>query len=385
MPGRARLQLRAAAAALCAIFSIACSRSVEKAPAAVDERTAASVFTRPHAAVQPSRTPLWFEFGPSGPAPISGPLDSSLTPFEPWPLARRGAGLVVSERSCSVAANRDGFLCLVRRGDGGIALYRAAGPAEFASYSVAAAFAYGGAPTALLYRDRFFVDPVDPAPEPRAFSVAAGSAELLPADIPLLSAYPASESWDIESLSAAADGRIFLRAAREGAVSYAAAPALDGERAEVSAGAYRAAQLPRPPSAAALPLRMVLEAAANDAAAGNAKVATAWGKGRTFPETYLAALPTAGNAEAALAASEGEVERLWAYYDEERALVLFPDGRYYAAAAAGPTVSGALPALPEGFAYTGIALLGRTAVALWEEQDGWAVGSAGLLLVDVFE
>ena len=387
MRGRAVFVVRAAGAALCAIIALSCSRSrgIARGAVPVDERTAASAFIRPHASVRPSPTPQWFEFGSAGPMPIAGPLDSSLTPFEPWPLARRGAGLVASGNSVVVAANRDGFLTLVRRADGDIAVYRTGGEPGFSAYSIGAVFAYNGAPTALLYRDRFFVDPTESAAEPRSFSVVKGRTELLSVEIPLLSAYPASQGWDVESLFASVDGRVFLRAVREGAVAYASAPILNGEPAEVSAAAYRTAQLPRTPLDAVPPLRLTLEAAAKDADAGKAKVAAACGKDKPFPEWYLVAQSPNGKAESVLAASEGDVERLWAYYDGARALLLFPNGGYYTAADVGPALRGSFPALPDGFAYTGVALLGKTAVALWEEQDEWAVGSAGFLLVDVLE
>lgn len=385
MPGRARFLFRVAAATFSALFALSCARSRETSREAepVDAKAAASAFVRPYASARPSSAPLWFEFGADGPVSIAGPLDSSLTPFEPWPLSRRGAGLVASGNSVAVAANRDGFLSLVPRSDGEISVYRVSNAAEFAPYSVAAVFAYNGAPTALLYRDRFFVDPVESAAEPRSFSVVKGRTELLPVEIPLLSAYPAAQSWDVESLSAASDGRILLRAVRDGAVSYAAAASLDGEKSEISAGAYRSALLPLSSDSANPLLRSVLEAAANDMDKKKAKVATACGKGRPFPESYLVARSQKGAVESVLAASEGEVERVWAYYDEALAVLLFPDGGLYTAAASGQAVRGNLPLLPDGFVYTGIALIGKTAVALWEEQDGWAVGSAGFLLVDV--
>jgi hypothetical protein len=44
----------------------------------------------------------------------------------------------------------------------------------------------------------------------------------------------------------------------------------------------------------------------------------------------------------------------------------------------------ALPPLPQGFVYTGIALLSReTILGTWEEQDGWNVGAAGFVLAGI--
>ncbi|MCL2478473.1 MAG: hypothetical protein FWF22_03165, partial [Treponema sp.] len=39
----------------------------------------------------------------------------------------------------------------------------------------------------------------------------------------------------------------------------------------------------------------------------------------------------------------------------------------------------ALPALPQGFSYTGAALAGDTLIATWEEQQGYSIGAAGFM------
>jgi hypothetical protein len=41
----------------------------------------------------------------------------------------------------------------------------------------------------------------------------------------------------------------------------------------------------------------------------------------------------------------------------------------------------ALPQLPENFVYTGIALSGETLVATWEEQEEYATGAAGFMVL----
>jgi len=40
-----------------------------------------------------------------------------------------------------------------------------------------------------------------------------------------------------------------------------------------------------------------------------------------------------------------------------------------------------LPALPEGFVYSGVALLGKVLVASWEEQLDASIGAAGFMLM----
>jgi hypothetical protein len=40
----------------------------------------------------------------------------------------------------------------------------------------------------------------------------------------------------------------------------------------------------------------------------------------------------------------------------------------------------ALPPLPQGFVYTGVAVFARSVLGTWEEQDGWNVGATGFVL-----
>jgi hypothetical protein len=42
-----------------------------------------------------------------------------------------------------------------------------------------------------------------------------------------------------------------------------------------------------------------------------------------------------------------------------------------------------LPALPEGFVYTGIALLGNVLTAAWEEQQEAGIGAAGFMVMNI--
>ena len=40
-----------------------------------------------------------------------------------------------------------------------------------------------------------------------------------------------------------------------------------------------------------------------------------------------------------------------------------------------------LPALPEGFVYTGIGMIANTVFASWEEQEGYSIGAAGFMVI----
>ena len=70
------------------------------------------------------------------------------------------------------------------------------------------------------------------------------------------------------------------------------------------------------------------------------------------------------------------------------AAALFPDGRgVYGISPpeqAGPVRDGHFRLPPaEGFVYTGAALAGKLLAVSWEEQEGWALGAAGLVLVEI--
>jgi hypothetical protein len=42
----------------------------------------------------------------------------------------------------------------------------------------------------------------------------------------------------------------------------------------------------------------------------------------------------------------------------------------------------ALPALPVGFVYTGVGLVGNVLIASWEEQEEFAIGAAGIMVIE---
>ncbi len=384
MPGRARLPLHAAAACALAVLFASCGGGTEPRPAEqpADARSGASILPSPAAAVKPSAEPVWFEFGPDGPVRIDGPLDSSLSPFEPWTLARRVVGFTASGMAATAAVNRDSLLTLLPR-NGDIRLYRAPiSAADRTPYSAACTFLFDGRPAVLLYRDRFFVDPSAAAPDPRALVLAKGKAELAPADVALFAAYPASQLWDIDALGLSADGRWIFRAVKDGAVSYAAGISLAGPSGELSAGAYRTALLPRSRLTVDGALRYALEAAVLDLPEGKAAVATVARRDGDAAESFLVSRSDDLNVEASLARAGGQVDRAWGFADGERAYLLSGDGAYFSAVADSTTVSrGRFPTLPDGFVYSGIVSVGGALVASWEEQDGWSIGSAGLVFV----
>jgi len=323
--------------------------------------------------------PRWFEFGPDGPLPIPAPDDASLVPFAPWPLARRSAGLVVSADAIAVGVNRDGFLAVHPAPDGTLGVYRIADQEYASRYSIATVFTLGGKPGLLLYRDRFFVDPEAPAPDPRVLVLARNSPLPVPADPAAFADLPAAAGWDVDALQLGADERWYFRASRSdsaesGDRSYFVAADPERRAAASSAAEFLDAGEPRRVKGSERVLRGALLAAEKAIGDGAAVVSV------VSPEY-------AGLRSYRLGSGDGErMQRLWAWSDARRALVLLADGTGIHAGTAPGAGEAALtpirfPALHEGFYYTGLAVAGNVYLATWEEQDGWAVGAAGFVVL----
>lgn len=354
----------------------ACARKTERPQA----ESAATETVKPVAIVESSAGPRWFELSSSGPVAIRGPAEASLEPFEAWPLARRVVGFVVRDGFIAAGANRDGFVGIVARKDGAAAIYRATDPEVCGPYSIASVFSLDGVPAALLYRDRFFVDPeVGPAAV-NVVKLAAGNPKPVKADLPALAAFPGSAGWDVESIDRAEDGKWHFRAVRTasgggGETAYLVASSLHAAATPSTAAIFRSAREPRSLRGAEPVLRRVLTAAAELVEDGDVAVATALSPGQASVDYFLLSKTVSASAAA-------DIERVWACSDGARAYAAFADGRLTSAIGRdGPVLRSRLPVLPEGYAYTALASTGNLLVAAWEEQDGWAVGAAGFVIL----
>ncbi len=373
---------RFAALVFAVIVLASCGRK-EGAERPQAESAATETF-KPVAIVEPSAGPRWFELSSAGPVAIRGPAEASLAPFEPWPLARRVVGFVVREGLIAAGSNRDGFVGIVARKDGAAAIYRAADPDLCGPYSIASVFSLDGAPAALLYRDRFFIEPEAEPAAVNVVTLAAGNPRPVKAELGALAAYRGAEGWDVESIERSADGNWHFRAGRAaagggGETAYLVSGNLQEAAAPTSAAAFRSARDPLPLETAEPVLRRALADAAQLLGDGDVAVATAISPGQASVVYYL--LSKSGTSAAAAAVAK-DVGRAWACSDGARAYVAFADGRLTAALGReGPVLRSRLPVLPEGYAYTGLAATGNLLAAAWEEQDGWAVGAAGFVIL----
>ncbi len=393
--GRRLARLSFATFSYCLLLPLLFSCGVRKAPAVPVTTTLSLPLDArgPAALVLPLSAPRWLTFrdpGSEGPSslpviPLSDPADADLVPFVPWPHALRSAGLSPTQDSfesdsCTLALQGYGFV-VVESGEEGsrVVELRSFPDAAFRDRSVGALLDMADGPTALLYRDSFFLDPVGDVPDPRFLTLNRAQGKLVPFEFPCLSEYLPSSSWELEQALSLPDGSWLFKAvvSEEGRAAYL----LSVDQAEpverISAGRYRELQLPIPASSAPEHLRAALAAMTDRS---SLLIASILGTGPS-PASFAALSPSFGVLDPLSALAEGDLPilRAWGCALGDRAYLLDSRGSLVSAGPEG-VVKVRLPKLPEGFAFTGLLVQGELAVATWEEQDDWSVGAAGLLV-----
>jgi len=317
--------------------------------------------------------PLWFELGPHGPVHIQSPHAATLAAYMPWPHARFVAEIMPWEGFLVMAVNQDGFFILraeTSMQSARAMLYRVADGGFWAPYTIGSFFLWRDQPAALLYRNDFFTAIYPVSPQPQVFVLDKSSPVPLGAEVPALHDVFPGESWEAETLRRGPSGYWYFRMREKGSPrnrsAFFRARDLEGEGERISQAAWRSADLPQRPEQIPPNLSVMLDEAVQP--------------GQAFALRAL----SAGFEGARFFRSAGEqVARLYAFCREDMALLLRPDGQgLYAFGTAVRPFS--LPALPEGFAYTGIAVLGEIVLATWEEQQGAAIGAAGFMVRNAF-
>jgi hypothetical protein len=374
---------------------LSCSKPPATVPAAAEtaspETPPAEYGQFPTALLQSGENPLWFELGENGPALIPFPEEASLSPFIPWPLSIRAAGILISGNRIILGINREGFLVFVPWAgieDAGIALYRVDNSPYWKNYSVESLFVFDDTPAAMIYRNDYFIDTGLPPPSSRVWGLktGAGMEEL---DIPAFADLPPEDGWDLEDLQEGPDGGWYYRAIQKGktgrGIGYFRTTDLSLRGEPSSQGALQNASQPRPPEQAPAPLRQILEAALSLEGADETGIA-----GIAAPEfpglRYYALSPAMNAIQDNLLIYPGYYRGGGEETGETAALVINPAGQ----GVIGIEREGvftirkcALPPLPQGFVYTGVALFARSVLGTWEEQEGWNVGAAGFVLAGV--
>jgi hypothetical protein len=340
--------------------------------------------------------PLWFQLAETGPVLLESIDDArNSSALIPWPLAPHFRFVLAGGEDLLFAVNRDGFYKLSpwsdhlpqtaqprlkASGQTSIALYRYAGGDFWRQYTVGAFFFFEGQPAALLYRDDRFLDSAAPPPDPRVWTFSADSGETSGLEIPAFAAFPASAGWNIDSLRSSGDDFWYYRAVRQGnepQIRMLRSSNLEQEGEAVSLGVFQNSAMPEPLSAAPPLLRELLAAAFGASAANGAGLER---QVRGFaqalsPDFQQPRFFTGGNSPVSAFFHNGNGTAV--------ALAIFSDGKgFYLAEGATAPVEFSLPALPEGFVYTWIGLVGRSLFAAWEEQEDYNIGAAGFMVID---
>jgi hypothetical protein len=193
-------------------------------------------------------------------------------------------------------------------------------------------------------------------------------------DIPAFAGFPSGEGWDLEQLQLGNDGLWHFRGVRKdrdmGERNYYSAADLSAAPEAGSVGAFQSAALPRKLDTAPPELAEVLKS-----------LATAFGDGTFVVRAFSSRWPMPRFYAPDAAFLGGEVPEFLAYWDQQGAWALSPGGRGFWSVPGGTPGEFSLPVLPESYRYTGLALLGKTLIVLWEEQDGLLVGASGFMVL----
>jgi len=357
----------------------------------------------PMAVLQAGEFPLWFQFTEEGPALIetieAAQYSAALIP---WPHAPHAIFTLARGGELLMAVNGYGFIRLspwpARAGSGagdgasagGVGLHRIPGGELWRQYTVGAFVMHdpGAPPAALLYRNDWFLYQDLPPPSPRLWTFDESLAAPLALSLPSLDAFAPEEGWNLDVLRMGGSGYWYFRAANPGAarpeIRMLRTSSLQREGSGVSLGEFHAAARPEALSAAPPLLREMLAAAFAESGAGSASVVSpAFQTERSFASG-------GGGRGALLAFFSPEEGLLIAATGEGRALRVEAENfsqpaelRRAEAQSENAKIAArfSLPALPEGFAYTGIGMAGGAVFASWEEQAGFSIGAAGFMAI----
>jgi len=344
--------------------------------------------------------PCWYDVSADAITAISDPAHSQVVPFTPWTAARRLIGFVVTGSSAVAGLNRDGFLLFEEAPEGTLSLYAIEDSDRVVPFS---SLALGLVPRSelglrsddpmpvlLVARDPYFVDfsdgPLPPIPEEPLVGLDLGDCSIFGARPRVFSPI----NMNIEALDKGAEGNWYFKAtlgspleqtgaiqSNAGPKQYFAVPRLSDEGVKIDRGTYQRALNPRPFTAMPKVIQNLMRSFTDSQRKNHYPVLQLVQPEKPMQETF-AADPIVQN-EVPLSGGESEIIKFLGFTDGKRAVVVLPDGRGVIRQSKVEAFN--LPPLAEGFVYTGIVMLHHWIIASWEEQESFAVGSAGFLLL----
>jgi len=338
------------------------------------------------ARLQTGVNPLWFELGEKGLHLIDSPAAAALTPFSPWPHARYITGMLLWEGFLVMAVNGEGFLVLGSSRNPGagnpdsgnfneVVLYKAEDGNLWNHYTAESFFIWDDRPAVLLYRNDFFSDPVVPPLNPQVFVLDVSSPLPLGVSIPALEKFPGRGPWETELVRRGPDAYWYYRMKNkeQNETAYYRTEDLAKGGKSITVGEWRNSERP---DGQRIPLHLAA-ILAHAAEQGSGKVYSARVVSPGFEgQRFYSLTPIADMDNFAL--MYGFCREI----PQPLALAVLPDGSGFYSSGDGKEVRPfSLTPLPEGFVYTGIAVLGNVLAASWEEQQEAGIGAAGFMVV----
>ena len=355
----------------------AASPAVLQTPTQPAALTLAVPSSRPMAVLQAGELPLWFRVTPDGPVLIETIEDAVFSAaLIPWPLAPHIRFVLAPDEELLMAVNDSGLIRLSpetgTKESSGVGLYYVSGGEFWRQYTVGAFFLFGEKPAVLLYRDDRFLDSDAPLPVPHVWTYPLfGAAKAEAVTVPALNVFTPEDGWNTDILHLSGDFWYFRTVNRTTArpeIMMFRTEDLSHAGGQISLGLFQSAARPEPLTAASAPLRDMLAALFAETGGGAVSVVSP-----EFPSTRR----FAGNRE--------NGQTFFGFYSNNRLdprslMITDPRGAgFYVQAETKSVRRFSLPPLPEGFAYTGIALTKDTVFTSWEEQDGYSIGAAGFM------
>ena len=352
------------------------------------------------ALLQTGGNPLWFELGTGGPALIGSPSEAALNPYAPWPHARFIIGMQFWKGFLVMPVNRDGFIILGKGRDAEEAvLYSAAGVPLWDPYTAESFFLWDDKPAVLLYRNDFFSDTAAPSPKPQVYALDFYNPFPISVKVPAFENFSETPSgsrvseWEAEVLRRGPDGLWYYRIkekllyGQQGkintATAYFRSGDLEGDSTKISVGEWRKSSRPEGPEH--IP-QYLAAALGKSAELGLRDIRAVKIISPDFEEERVFALSAA--AAGVSSGDDYNTPLLFGFCESSgpRTVVITQEGRgLYSTGKGAGVLPFSLPALPEGFVYTGVALLGNILIAAWEEQQEAGIGAAGFMTLAAAE
>ena len=341
------------------------------------------------ARLRAGENPIWFEFGQDGPCLIETAAAASLTPYAPWPHARYVTAIAIWNGFLVMAVNRDGFLIFGPAGESPEAtellLCRSASSGLWDPYTTESFFIWEGKPAVLLYRNDFFGELTAPTPDPRVYALDSSSPVPLGAYVPALEIFPSGGSWETELLRRGPDGLWYYRmkekARGRNETAYFRTDDLNVEGKKISFGEWMNSDRGEDTEYIPHNLAILLEHVKKFFPETKSILKT------ISPDFEGQRIYTIGSTDGASDGASTIAENtglLYAYCQsasEPLALIILPDGMVFILTGGErEAIPFSLPAMPEDFVYTGVAVLGNVLIAPWEEQREAGVGAAGFMV-----